>query len=80
MTASNAILFGPKRQARSRLHLTQCAEVRVAHFDTSGLEDAAAELVTQNIDVVRVGYSDLGVNRARVEALREALRRDGVVE
>jgi uncharacterized protein (DUF1499 family) len=28
----------------------------------------------------RVGYSDLGVNRARVEALRAALRRDGVVE
>ena len=28
----------------------------------------------------RVGYSDLGANRARVEALRAALRRDGVVE
>ncbi len=28
----------------------------MAHFDTSGLENAAAELVTQNIDVVRVGY------------------------
>ena len=26
----------------------------MAHFDTSGLEDAAAELVTQGIDVVRV--------------------------
>ena len=29
----------------------------MAHFDTSGLQDAAAELVTQSIDVVRVGYS-----------------------
>lgn len=28
----------------------------------------------------RVGYSDLGVNRARVESLRAALRREGVVE
>ena len=38
----------------------------MAHFDTSGLEDAAAELVTQDIDVVRVGYSDLiGTERGR---------------
>ena len=38
----------------------------MAHFDTSGLEDAAAELVTQGIDVVRVGYSDLiGTERGR---------------
>jgi uncharacterized protein (DUF1499 family) len=28
----------------------------------------------------RVGYSDLGVNRKRVEALRAALREDGVAE
>lgn len=28
----------------------------------------------------RVGYSDLGVNRRRVENLREVLRREGVVE
>ena len=28
----------------------------------------------------RVGYSDLGVNRARVESLREALRRAGAIE
>jgi uncharacterized protein (DUF1499 family) len=28
----------------------------------------------------RVGYSDLGVNRARVEVLRGALRRDGAVD
>ena len=35
------------------------------HFDTSGLEDAA-ELVTQGIDVVRVGYADLiGTERGR---------------
>ena len=38
----------------------------MAHFDTSGLEDAAAELVTQKVDVVRVGYSDLiGTERGR---------------
>ena len=38
----------------------------MAHFDTTGLEDAAAELVTQGIDVVRVGYSDLiGTERGR---------------
>jgi len=38
---------------------------------------------TARIDVrsaSRVGYSDLGVNRARVESLRDALRRAGLVE
>ena len=38
----------------------------MAHFDTSGLEDAAADLVTQSVDVVRIGYSDLiGTERGR---------------
>lgn len=38
----------------------------MAHFDTSGLDDAAAGLVQQGIDVVRIGYSDLiGTDRGR---------------
>jgi glutamine synthetase len=38
----------------------------VVHFDTSGLEDAAAELMTKDIDVLRVGYADLiGSERGR---------------
>lgn len=38
----------------------------MAHFDTSGLEGAAAALTEQNLDVVRVGYSDLiGSERGR---------------
>src|SRR4029450_8914886 len=38
----------------------------MAHFDTTGLEDFGAELVTEDIDVVRVGYSDLiGTERGR---------------
>ncbi|GAA3604530.1 glutamine synthetase family protein [Microlunatus ginsengisoli] len=38
----------------------------MVHFDTSGLEDAAAELVTKDIDVLRVGYADLiGSERGR---------------
>src|SRR6478752_6507109 len=38
----------------------------MAHFETTGLEDFAAEMVTQGIDVVRVGYSDLiGTDRGR---------------
>jgi glutamine synthetase len=38
----------------------------VAHFDTSGLEDAAAALTEQGIDVVRIAYSDLiGSERGR---------------
>ncbi|HEY6682590.1 MAG TPA: glutamine synthetase family protein, partial [Propionibacteriaceae bacterium] len=38
----------------------------MAHFETAGLEDFAAEMVTQGIDVVRVGYSDLiGTDRGR---------------
>ncbi len=38
----------------------------MAHFDTSGLADAQAELVAANIDVVRLGYSDIiGTDRGR---------------
>jgi glutamine synthetase len=38
----------------------------MAHFDTSGLEDAAAALVEKGIDVVRIAYSDLiGSERGR---------------
>ena len=38
----------------------------MVHFDTSGLEDAAAELVAKEIDVLRVGYADLiGSERGR---------------
>jgi glutamine synthetase len=38
----------------------------VAHFDTSGLDDAAANLVEQGVDVVRIAYSDLiGSERGR---------------
>ncbi len=36
------------------------------HFDTSGLDAAAAELAERGIDVVRLGYADLiGVERGR---------------
>jgi glutamine synthetase len=38
----------------------------VAHFDTSGLEAAASTLREQNVDVVRIAYSDLiGSERGR---------------
>ena len=38
----------------------------MSHFDTSGLDDAAADLVSRQIDVVRLGYSDLlGTERGR---------------
>jgi glutamine synthetase len=38
----------------------------VAHFDTTGLDEAAAKLADQGIDVVRIGYSDLiGTDRGR---------------
>ncbi|GAA4352072.1 glutamine synthetase family protein [Angustibacter luteus] len=38
----------------------------MGHFDTSGLEEAAAGLVQDGIDVVRVAYSDLmGTDRGR---------------
>ncbi len=45
--------------------------------------EAAIDPDRARIDVrsaSRVGYSDLGVNRARIEALRTTLRREGVVE
>jgi glutamine synthetase len=38
----------------------------VGHFDETGLEDAAARLIAQGVDVVRIGYSDLiGTERGR---------------
>ena len=38
----------------------------MAHFDTSGLADAQADLEAQDIDVVRLGYSDIiGTDRGR---------------
>src|SRR5215203_5332012 len=41
-------------------------EAPVGHFDESGLEDAAARLSADGIDVVRLGYSDLiGTERGR---------------
>ena len=39
---------------------------QMVHFDTTGLEDVAADLVAKGIDVLRVGYSDLiGTERGR---------------
>ncbi|MEO7059974.1 MAG: glutamine synthetase family protein [Lapillicoccus sp.] len=38
----------------------------MAHFDTSGLDAAQAELIEKGIDVVRLGYSDIiGTDRGR---------------
>lgn len=38
----------------------------MAHFDTSGLDGAAAQLAADGIDVVRLGYSDIiGTDRGR---------------
>lgn len=42
------------------------------------LRPEAGEIAVRSAS--RVGYSDLGVNRRRVENLREALRRAGVIE
>ena len=38
----------------------------MSHFDTSGLDDAAADLASRGVDVVRLGYPDLiGTERGR---------------
>ena len=65
------ILFGPKRLCGFRDRRmpslnSKGAWSQVVHFDTTGLEDVAADLVAKGIDVVRVGYSDLiGTERGR---------------
>lgn len=47
--------------------------------DVDAILDAEAREI-QIRSASRVGYSDLGVNRRRVEALRSALRKAGMIE
>jgi uncharacterized protein (DUF1499 family) len=54
---------------------------RVFRFvDDLTLHLSAAENIVHIRSASRIGYSDFGVNRSRVENLREKLRQKGIVE
>lgn len=55
------------------------ARTPVGFVDDLELQLRAEEGLVAVRSASRLGWSDLGVNRARVEALRESLRKRGVV-
>jgi uncharacterized protein (DUF1499 family) len=57
----------------------ECRSAWLGFVDDLELRLRASENLIAVRSASRVGYSDLGVNRRRVERLREALRRRGVV-
>lgn len=63
----------------SYLH-AECASALFGFVDDLEVELRPSAEVMAIRSASRVGHSDLGVNRRRVERLREALRRRGVVE
>ena len=65
-------------QTTSYLH-AECASAVFRFVDDLELQLRAASNVVAIRSASRVGRSDLGVNRRRVERLREALRRRGVI-
>jgi uncharacterized protein (DUF1499 family) len=66
-------------QTRSYLH-AECASALFGFIDDLEVELRPSVDVVAIRSASRVGHSDLGVNRRRVEQLREALRGRGVVE
>ena len=57
----------------------QCASALFGFVDDLELHLRESDNIVAIRSASRVGYSDLGVNRRRVEGLREALRARGVV-
>jgi uncharacterized protein (DUF1499 family) len=66
-------------QTASYLH-AECASAVFGFVDDLEVEHRPSADVVAIRSASRVGHSDLGVNRRRVERLREALRRRDVVE
>jgi len=66
-------------EAANYLH-AQCASALFGFVDDLEVHLPAAGDRIAIRSAARVGYSDLGVNRRRVERLREALRARGVVQ
>ena len=58
----------------------ECRSAWLGFVDDLELHLRAGDGVIAVRSASRLGYSDLGVNRARVESLREALARRGVAE
>jgi uncharacterized protein (DUF1499 family) len=57
----------------------QCASALFGFIDDLELHLRESDNIVAVRSASRVGYSDLGVNRRRVEGLREALQARGVV-
>lgn len=87
-----AVAWSAAREAVAALPRTRIVESETGYLRAEAtsrlfrfVDDLELLLVPEarRIDVrsaSRVGYSDLGVNRARVESLREALARAGVLD
>jgi uncharacterized protein (DUF1499 family) len=67
------------RESAEALHAEATSLVFRFVDDIDVILDAEAHLLHIR-SASRIGYSDLGVNRKRVEALRSALRQSGVIE
>jgi uncharacterized protein (DUF1499 family) len=65
-------------QDAHHLH-AECSSAVFGFVDDLELVLRAEQGVVALRSASRVGYSDMGVNRRRVEKLREALRRQGIV-
>jgi len=78
-----AILKQPRMVITHETHISLHAEATSLVFrfvdDINVLLDADAELIHIR-SASRVGHSDFGVNRKRIEALRAELRKVGVLE
>jgi uncharacterized protein (DUF1499 family) len=68
------------REVKDRYLHAECTSVVFRFVDDLELELRPGEGIIAVRSASRKGYSDFGVNRRRVERLREALRSRGVVK
>jgi uncharacterized protein (DUF1499 family) len=74
----NSELSSVVEETANYLH-AECASALFGFVDDLELHLRESNNIVAIRSASRVGYSDLGVNRRRVEGLREALRARGIV-